>query len=259
LAGGCDVNKERPKISHIRRPLRRAGQYLDEQSADILTGPGLTYAILFGFGISFPVIPWLQAALGVPFEPVAATVIGGLCAAIGLLGAKRTATRLRRVELGSRAEKVVADMLEPLRELSCAVFHDLPGDGFNVDHIVVGPGGVFVIETKGRSKRGGTTVTYRNGEIRVDGHAPDRDPIRQVKALGDWLFGLVRERCALEPPIRGVVVYPGWYIEGSSSGRDVWVLNEKALPAFIGNSAHTLTPEEVERIAAMLSAKSRGE
>ena len=34
-----------------------------------------------------------------------------------------------------------------------AVFHDVPGDkAFNVDHVVIGPQGVFAVETKGRGK-----------------------------------------------------------------------------------------------------------
>ena len=32
------------------------------------------------------------------------------------------------------------------------VYHDIPGNNFNIDHVVVGPNGVFAVETEGRSK-----------------------------------------------------------------------------------------------------------
>ena len=50
---------------------------------------------------------------------------------------------------GAQAESVVGYALERLRRLGFAVMHDLPqvGEG-NVDHLVSGPSGVFMIETK---------------------------------------------------------------------------------------------------------------
>ena len=63
---------------------------------------------------------------------------------------------IRNWRFGLRGEQAVAEKLNS-RELASAgyaAFHDLPGDGnWNVDHVVVGPGGVFVLETKAETKR----------------------------------------------------------------------------------------------------------
>jgi Nuclease-related domain len=50
---------------------------------------------------------------------------------------------------GAHAESIVGYVLENLRKLGFEVVHDLPqpGEG-NVDHLVSGPSGVFMIETK---------------------------------------------------------------------------------------------------------------
>jgi Nuclease-related domain len=50
---------------------------------------------------------------------------------------------------GAHAESIVGYMLEKLRALGFEVVHDVPqrGEG-NVDHLVSGPSGVFMIETK---------------------------------------------------------------------------------------------------------------
>lgn len=52
---------------------------------------------------------------------------------------------------GIRGEREVGRRLEDLRALGCVPFP--PGEEFNVDHALVGPGGMFAIETKTISKR----------------------------------------------------------------------------------------------------------
>ena len=64
----------------------------------------------------------------------------------------------RRFNRGERGERHVADVLEELRSNGYRPIHDIVGDGFNVDHVLVGPGGVFAIETKFRSGKGEITV-----------------------------------------------------------------------------------------------------
>jgi hypothetical protein len=50
---------------------------------------------------------------------------------------------------GAHAESIVGYVLEKLRKLGFEVVHDIPqpGEG-NIDHLVSGPSGVFMIETK---------------------------------------------------------------------------------------------------------------
>jgi hypothetical protein len=64
---------------------------------------------------------------------------------------------------------------------------------FDVDHVLVGPGGIFVIETKTASKpmRGDVRVKYDGEKVTVNGFAPDRDPVFQAKALTAWVSELV--------------------------------------------------------------------
>ena len=82
------------------------------------------------------------------------------------------------------------------------VFHDLPGDGpFNVDHVAVGPQGLFAVETKGRPKgaRGddaGYRVVLRDEVLEFPGWR-ERKPLEQArrnaKWLGDWLSSAIGE------------------------------------------------------------------
>jgi hypothetical protein len=56
--------------------------------------------------------------------------------------------RVRRLRLGRDGERVVGRFLERLREGGGQVFHDIPEEGFNLDHVVISPHGLYAIETK---------------------------------------------------------------------------------------------------------------
>jgi hypothetical protein len=62
---------------------------------------------------------------------------------------------------GANGERRTARLLAPLERRSWAVLHDLaiPGSPANIDHLVIGPGGVLVIDSK----------QYR-GRLRLDGY-----------------------------------------------------------------------------------------
>lgn len=85
---------------------------------------------------------------------------------------------LRRVERffkGARGEEHVAGILQKLPD-SYHVFNDFTVGRKHVDHVVVGPGGVFSIETKcWRGK-----VTTEDNHILLDGQLPNRPPLRQA-------------------------------------------------------------------------------
>jgi hypothetical protein len=143
-------DKDKPKISHIGVPLRRAGEHLDDQVFELILERGVIFGGIMSFTASFALQEWVQAVFHTKPAPVFATVVAVVGCAVGIIGLKSTVARARNLVLGSRGEKVVADALEELRVLGYAVFHDIPGDGFNIDHVLVGPRGVFVIETKAR-------------------------------------------------------------------------------------------------------------
>ena len=61
---------------------------------------------------------------------------------------------------GTAGERRTARLLDPLQRHGWAVLHDLaiPGSRANIDHLLMGPGGVFVIDSK----------QYR-GRVQLDG------------------------------------------------------------------------------------------
>jgi hypothetical protein len=61
----------------------------------------------------------------------------------------------------------------------------------SLDHILIGEGGIFTLETKTRSKpaQGKPEIHYDGEKISVNGFTPDRDRVVQAKAQAQWLKG----------------------------------------------------------------------
>src|SRR5207248_11280153 len=110
--------------------------------------------------------PWLMtlvvipAMLAVSWSLAKQTILGTIliflfCAiASALVQRKLTPLVKRRAahRLGFHGERYVAEELNQLMADGFRVFHDVPFDGFNIDHVLVGPTGVFVVETKTKKK-----------------------------------------------------------------------------------------------------------
>ena len=64
----------------------------------------------------------------------------------------RLARDIRDNKLGYLGERVVGEELNQLMLDGFRVFHDVPFDGYNIDHVIIGPPGVFAVETKTRRK-----------------------------------------------------------------------------------------------------------
>ena len=80
-----------------------------------------------------------------------ATVAGLAAAAlVGWPLRFRPSTQARTWQRGARGERQTARLLDRLSRHGYQVFHDLamPGSPANIDHLVVGPSGVFVIDSK---------------------------------------------------------------------------------------------------------------
>jgi len=159
----------------------------------------------------------------------------------------RIKPQLNALVQGMRGEREVGRMLDGLRSLGYTVFHDIPGDGFNIDHALIGPGGIFAVETKTWSKPDGrrAEVDYDGKRVLVDGHAPERDPVAQAEAVGDHLRDILKRMTDREIAVRPVLLFPGWWTNPQPRNARVWVLHPKALRSFLSNESVKLSREDV--------------
>jgi hypothetical protein len=244
-------------------PLHNPGQSLEAELQRVMDDEWMPYFIASTVCIVYAALEWLRVYRPSPPIPWGATAIAILVVCFSMIKIIRMRPKIRALRLGMDGEKVVGQFLEELRASGATVFHDICAKDFNVDHVVVSPKGIFVIETKTRSKPKGTRVTVRyDGEkLSVNGNVPSRDPIKQVLAISAWVQELVKKSTGKSFPVRPVVLFPGWYVEteNASAHDKVWVLNPKCLLSFIQNEKVDLPPEDVNLITFHLSRYIRSE
>jgi hypothetical protein len=125
---------------------------------------GVFFAAVVGNGSSYGPHPG-----GVPLALLVLAGAGTLALGRALSGpGARDIDRWRR---GAAGERRTAELLDGLSSRRWAVWHDLPvpGSRANIDHVVVGRTGVWVVDTK--STRAEVTVGWRSvhlGERRLD-------------------------------------------------------------------------------------------
>ena len=238
------------------RPLRNPGQSVDEQRFHLVYDKILTPFLIASLVCILAVIEWwhyFRPAAPAPKTYTLMALLGiGYCA----FQVWRVWPQVRQLRLASEGEKAVGQYLERLREKGYQVFHDVIGEGFNLDHVVIGPAGVFTIETKTWSKpvRGNPKIVFDGQRILVAGHEPDRDPLVQAKAQASWLRELLHGSTGRQFNVRPVIVFPGWFIEQSpGTSKAIWVLEPKALPGFLSNEPALISSEDMNLASFHLS------
>lgn len=238
-------------------PLRNPGQSLDEELQQLYTGKLLQYFLFPPLFIAYAIGEWWRWYLPLPPIPRFATVIALVSVIYSVYQVRKLRPKIHALKLGRDGEKVVGQSLEELRTGGAIVLHDITANGFNVDHVVISFKGIFVIETKTRSKPKGrdSKVVFDGEKLSVGGWTLDRDPIKQVQANTAWMHDLLKESTGKSFPVKSVVLFPEWYVEavGHHAYDSVWVLNPKGLPVFIANEKTTLTLEDVKMATCHLS------
>lgn len=241
-------------------PLRLPGQSVDERISELRSkfDDHLILPLCF---VALGMFEWWRWWTKAPLNPILLTIV----AIIIILYAWRKIVPLRamikNLKLGRDGERVVGQMLEPLREKGYRVFHDIPGAGFNIDHAIVGPAGIFMIETKTRTKpmRGSSKIVYDGHAIRIEDGPSFQEPLKQARAQARWLTDLLKDGRTATFTVRPVVVFPEWYVErtGPRSKEDVWVLNPKALEKFLDHEPHVLSADAIDAAAHALTQHCR--
>jgi hypothetical protein len=152
---------------------------------------------------------------------------------------------------GAQGERRTARLLAPLERHGYQVFHDLaiPGSAANVDHLVVGPTGVFVID----SKRYRGHLHYSAGRL---WHG--RRPLDRTLDTLWWEATQVAETLGFGPDLH---IYPVLCVHVARLpwGRELLVdgipvLAAGALRPALQVTRQALSPEQVELVAAHVHA-----
>lgn len=243
------------------RPLRVAGQSLDEEIDDLaydhLLAP-LMFAVMV---TTMAGLEWWRYLYNLKPNPVAYSAGALLAIVFAAYKVWRNQGKLRQLKQGRDGERAVAQYLEWFRSSGCFVFHDVPNGDANIDHLIVGPKGVFTIETKTLSKpeRGPCKLSLVDGAILANGRPLERNPLNQAKAQAGWMRGFLNE-ARFDVHVWPVVLFPGWFVQPFDvKATGAWVLEPKALSKYMENEPDRLTRDEVKAIGSAMTSYIRAE
>lgn len=178
----------------------------------------------------------------------------------------RVLGRHRALTIHYEAEVAAGQELDDLRHLGYRVYHDVPARELrsNVDHVVVGSPGVFVVGTEGRARPRARNGEEESWEVAYDGEMlkfpgwKERTPlvhaIEQANEVAAWLSIAVGEPV----PVHAVLVLPGWSVKRTSI-EGIPVLGARRIPHFFSRRNESLLTEEmIERVACALDQRCRG-
>lgn len=231
------------------QPLREPGQALrdrlDQAFADLFLngalGPIVSLApLVYGMGrmLFASRQNWLEWAL---YGALSTLLVLLLCFLL-----MRDFQRIRRLKLGLACGLAVGQELERLvrpEATPYCVFHDVPGafqnasgDTAILDHVVVSPHGVFVVETQARtppftpSGREINLVNVEPERLRFPGWS-ERRPLEKARQATRWLADWLAERTGRPVPVKGVLTLPGWDVDTSQAADDLLVTSGEGLAA----------------------------
>ena len=152
---------------------------------------------------------------------------------------------------GAEGERHVACLLEPLVRQGWGVQHDLrvPGSKANIDHVVIGPPGVFVIDTK-----------HYRGRLRLshDGllwHG--RTFLAPTLSATRWEADKLQARIgAPDIAVVPIVAVLGAMVPyGQVTAHDVTVVPARRLVGLLRSLPPTLTPQRAREVAAQINRR----
>lgn len=216
------------------------------RAAGVMRAVGPLLAALFACG--------LFTGLVLPRVGLGVAGAGFLVAAGWLVWAVRDG--LKGIEAffkGARGEERVAALLAGL-PAGFHVFHDVAccGGAGGIDHVVVGPTGVFVIETKCWAG----VVTFREGVVVVNGRLPSRPPLAQARASAHALVQFFSERVDTSPDCVPVVCFASDTFQPDTlSYEGAVICNAAALQVLITTHNGYLSADEIERAVKVMEQK----
>ena len=169
--------------------------------------------------------------------------------------------KIRNCTLGMEGEIATGQELNQLMLHGCRVFHDLPSEYGNIDHIVVSQSGVFSVETKTLSKENESgshkaTIDFTKNMVQFSDRKW-RLPIDQLETNSRWLSQYLTNSTGMEVKAESILALPGYYIEKRIGKGKVLVINPTKPKKFFVHSRTVFTPEQIQRIAHQIEQLCR--
>jgi hypothetical protein len=171
----------------------------------------------------------------------------------------KTLFKRSNLQLGYDGEITVGQYLNQMMQNGYHVFHDFPCENFNIDHIAVGPAGVFAVETKTRRKpmtgdRKADALVEYNGKLLKFPTWNDAKPLEQATRQAEWLASYLTKAVGERVKVSPIVALPGWYVK-KTVPEGIPVINPKNFSYIL--KGNKISAKLIQQVAYQLEQKCR--
>lgn len=215
-----------------------------------------------GFGMISCILPIAIAISNPSFGTVSWLLVSAFSVA-ALVFTGRVIKEGMQLRLAIDGEQYTGFELNYLMRAGAWVYHDIPFQYGNIDHIVVSTGGVFTVETKTFRKPEGKRLSTRQAKVQFDGSKlslpqyQTTEPIEQAILQAKYLKKAIKTNLGIDVAVTPIVALPGWFVERTAIS-DIWVINPKrggALAAQVRQSNMSL--QQAELVANYIESVAR--
>lgn len=237
----------------MAKVLGDSGRYTSEESVKRF---GKTISVMtVGFMLSAGVVGYSLAKQNLIFS-----VLGLIAGAVLGIRFYRLAIKHERYRFnyrrGADGEFRVGNALGLLPD-EFNVINDLKTEFGNIDHVVIGRSGVYVLDTKNWR---GTITSDEKGELLVNGKPTDKPAVKILTGRVMSIKEKVKTLCGLDPYMQGILVFPSARVDAKwGTTKAVHCIRDEQLYDYIvaNKKSNKLTKKEIELISKAFSQLAR--
>ena len=243
----------------VTAALRRLpGQSVREERDRILNDKVLEYFTMAAGWCFLAAWEWLRRWVRFDYAAEVFTAMAVLMALYCGYRMIRLRRDIRNLNQAEKGERHVSNLLMQLRRFRYVSFDDIVSDRCNIDHVLVGPGGVYAIETKAYSVFGnGQAGIGKDGVLRLGGSPALKNPLGQAKSAAVLVAQELKRCLRRDIWVHPVIVLPGWSVQMPGQDVGVTILGEGAISEFFQSRAASLTDRDITEIASHLDQIAR--
>jgi hypothetical protein len=241
----------------MAKVLGEKGRYVADQSIKKFQQQIITIFLVF-FCFAF----LLGYLLGKNIQPYSLILIIAFAGALPVVLKKmnRRIDSLEREKLcfrkGAVGEAVVGYILDNFPD-DFRIIHDLTTPFGNLDHVVIGPSGAYVIDSKNWK---GVVSADGKGELLLNGKPTQKSEIKNLQRRIMNIKDKIKVLSSLDPFVQGVFAFPSAYIDAKwgSTGYIHCVKDEQLHDYIVENKkSNKLTKKEINSISQAFLALAR--
>lgn len=170
-----------------------------------------------------------------------------------ILRAFRYIKKIRLIDKGLSTERKVGHFLyQSIAPHGYRILNSINLNGYDIDHLAIGPAGIFCIETKSLQWKKTAKITVKQSIILVDNQPlPHKDPIKQAKQ-GAVIVHEFLEAQNIIKYVTPTILFPERVVHATNT-TSLFVGNLKQFKEYVMNKKPVLSAKQIKLFADKLS------